>query len=328
MHSKEVMKTTSQSAKVARPRTPVPEPNQDEPFRPRSEMHLISAANFVHLEVPRRKNHWGRLIQSNQTGMLFGPRGRGKTWVALSLAICISACISFLGRKARRARRVIYLDGEMDLFTLRQRIVALCSSFNVDPPANLKLFTPEAFTDLLPSINTSEGQRAIDEMIGTDWDVIFIDNYSAWSGDGRETAEAWAPMMRWMLGHKRAGRTVIVIHHTGKTGKQRGSSSHEDALDWSVALKPLEDVADDGALRFNLVWEKSRHLANNEVQPIAATLRQSENGEVSWHHKEGMHRDPRIEKAQAMKVKGMSQVAIAKELGIDRTTVGRWVNPK
>lgn len=161
------------------------------------------------------------------------------------------------------------------------------------PPANLKLFTPEAFTDLLPSINTAEGQRAIDEMIGTDWDVIFIDNYSAWSGDGRETAEAWAPMMRWMLSHKRAGRTVIVIHHTGKTGKQRGSSSHEDALDWSVALKPVEDVAGDGALRFNLVWEKSRHLANTEVQPIAATLRQGESGDVSWHHKEGLHRDPR-----------------------------------
>ena len=328
MPSKEVMKTTSQSAKVARPRSPMTEPNQGRPFRPRSEMRLISAAKFVHLEVPRRKNHWGRLIQSNQTGMLFGPRGRGKTWVALSLAICISACIAFLGRKGRRARRVIYLDGEMDLFTLRQRILSLCRSFNVDPPSNLKLFTPEAFTDLLPSINTAEGQRAIDEMIGTDWDVIFIDNYSAWSGDGRETAEAWAPMMRWMLGHKRAGRTVIVIHHTGKTGKQRGSSSHEDALDWSVALKPVEDVAGDGALRFNLVWEKSRHLANTEVQPIAATLRQDENGDVSWHHKEGLHRDPRIEKALAMKVKGLSQVAIADELGIDRTTVGRWLKTK
>lgn len=301
---------------------------QPQPFRPRSEMRLISAAKFVHLEVPRRKNHWGRLIQSNQTGMLFGPRGRGKTWVALSIAISISTGVLFLGRKPRRARRVIYLDGEMDLFTLRQRILSLCRSFNVDPPDNLKLFTPEAFTDLLPSINTPEGQRAIDEMIGTDWDVIFIDNYSAWSGDGRETAEAWAPMMRWMLGHKRAGRTVIVIHHTGKTGKQRGSSSHEDALDWSVALKPVDDVAGDGALRFNLVWEKSRHLANTEVQPIAATLRQGENGDVSWHHKEGLHRGPRIEKALAMKGKGMSQVAIADELGIDRTTVGRWLKTR
>ena len=119
-----------------------------------------------------------------------------------------------------------------------------------------------------------------------------------------------------------------MIHHTGKTGKQRGSSSHEDALDWSVALKPVEDVAGDGALRFNLVWEKSRHLANTEVQPIAATLRQGENGDVSWHHKEGLHRDPRIEKALAMKAKGLSQVAIADELGIDRTTVGRWLKTK
>jgi putative DNA primase/helicase len=41
-----------------------------------------------------------------------------------------------------------------------------------------------------------------------------------------------------------------------------------------------------------------------------------------------MHRDPRTEKAQAMKVKGMSLVAIADELGVDRTTVGRWLKTK
>ena len=45
-------------------------------------------------------------------------------------------------------------------------------------------------------------------------------------------------------------------------------------------------------------------------------------------HKEGLHRDPRIEKALAMKAKGLSQVAIADELGIDRTTVGRWLKTK
>lgn len=295
------------------------------PFKPRNRMQLIAASKLVQFEVEPRKKHWGEHIQSNQTGMLFGPRGRGKTWVALAMALSMSSGVKFLGRGPRNPRRVIYLDGEMDLVTIQQRIKDLCVSLGVEPPAELRMFTPEAFTDLLPSINTPEGQRAIDEMIKTEWDVMFIDNYSAWSGDGRETAEAWAPMMRWMLSHKRAGRSVIVIHHTGKTGKQRGSSSHEDALDWSVSLKPTEDKAQDGALRFNLVWEKARHLPSDQTQPISVCMKKGSNGALEWEFQNGMHKDPRVEQAYALKAQHMTLTQIAEKMRVDRTTVGRWL---
>ena len=293
-------------------------------FKPRDQLRLITASRLVQFEIEPRKKHWGKLIQSNQTGMLFGPRGCGKTWVAVAMALSMSSGVKFLGHGPRNARRVIYLDGEMDLVTIQQRIKDLCVSLGIEPPAELRLFTPEVFTDLLPSINTPDGQRAIDEMIGTDWDVIFIDNYSAWSGDGRETAEAWAPMMRWMLSHKRAGRSVIVIHHTGKTGMQRGSSSHEDALDWSVSLKPIEDKVHDGALRFNLIWEKARHLPSDHTQPIAVCMKKGSNGALAWEFQHGMHKDPKVEQAYAFKAQGMAVIEIAKKIGVNRTTVARW----
>jgi hypothetical protein len=293
-------------------------------FKPRDSLQLIAAHKLVKFKISPRKNHWGILIQSNQTGMIFGPRGHGKTWFSLGLAIGMSSGVKFLSHGPGRLRRVIYLDGEMDLANIQQRIKDLCMSLSVEPPPGLRLFTPEAFTDLLPSINTPEGQRAIDEMIKTDWDVMFIDNYSAWSGDGRENAEAWAPMMRWMLGHKRAGRTVIVVHHTGKTGKQRGSSSHEDALDWSIALKPVEDKAQDGALRFNLVWEKARHLPSDETQPIAVCMKKGRTGPLEWDFQAGLHKDPKVEQARALKAQGLTLTDIALRLGVDRTTVGRW----
>jgi RecA-family ATPase len=294
-------------------------------FQPCERMTLIPANELVTLLIRPRKKHWGLYIQSNQTGMIYGERGGGKTWLAMGLAISISTRKDFLGNKPGKARRVNYLDGEMDLVTFQKRMRQICESLGVEPPADLKVFTPESFTDLLPSINTSEGQKLIDMMLGTDWDVLIVDNYSAWSSDGRETAEAWAPYMRWMLGHKRAGRTVIVIHHSGKAGKQRGSSKHEDALDWSINLLPDKQGLKDGALRFSLVWEKARHLASDQIAPIAVTMRHGEDGVLTWEHQQGTHKDPKIAKAIKLHQQGKTNIEIAAELDVDRTTVGRWL---
>jgi RecA-family ATPase len=294
-------------------------------FQPSESMELIPANELVSLSIPPRKKHWANFIKSNQTGMIFGERGRGKTWFAMGLALSMSCCVEFLGHKPNRARRVNYLDGEMDLVTFQQRMLQICKSLGVKPPTNLKVFTPEAFTDLLPSINTSEGQKLIDKMIGTAWDILIVDNYSAWSSDGRETAEAWAPFMRWMLGHKRAGRTVIVIHHSGKAGKQRGSSKHEDALDWSINLMSDKQSPQDGALRFSLVWEKARHLASDQITPIAVTMQRGQDGTLVWNHQHGTHKDPKMVKAEKLKAEGASNTEIAQKLDVDRTTVGRWL---
>jgi putative DNA primase/helicase len=294
-------------------------------FQPSENMELIPANELVTLSVLPRKKHWAEFIKSNQTGMIFGERGRGKTWFAMGLALSMSCRVEFLGHKPNKARRVIYLDGEMDLVTFQQRMLQICNSLGVEPPANLRVFTPEAFTDLLPSINTLDGQKVIDKLIGTAWEILIVDNYSAWSSDGRETAEAWAPFMRWMLGHKRAGRTVIVIHHSGKAGKQRGSSKHEDALDWSINLISDKQSPQYGALRFSLVWEKARHLASDKITPIAVTMQRGEDGTLVWGYQHGVHKDPKIVKAEKLKAEGATNTQIAQTLDVDRTTVGRWL---
>lgn len=294
-------------------------------FQPCEQMTLIPASELVTLAIPPRKKHWGAYIQSSQTGMMYGERGGGKTWGAMGIGISIAAGAEFLGNKPKNPRRVCYLDGEMDLVTFQKRMTLLCESLAVEPPKNLMVFTPESFTDLLPSINTPEGQKLIDRMIGTGWDVLIVDNYSAWSSDGRETAEAWAPFMRWMLGHKRAGRSIIVIHHSGKAGKQRGSSKHEDALDWSIKLLPDKQAAQDGALRFSLVWEKARHLASDQIEPIAVTMRKGDDGVLTWEYQKGSHKDPRAVRAVTLRQQGKTNSQIAAEFDVNPTTVSRWL---
>lgn len=56
-------------------------------FQPSESMELIPANELVYLSVPQRKKHWANFIKSNQTGMIFGERGRGKTWFAMGIEV-------------------------------------------------------------------------------------------------------------------------------------------------------------------------------------------------------------------------------------------------
>jgi|GEM_PF-903344 len=292
-------------------------------FQPSKKMTLLTAEDLTKISIPSRRKHWGKLILSNQTGMFYGPRGCGKTWLLMGIAISMSSGVSFLDYQPTNKRRVIYLDGEMDISSFKNRLIMMCKSLETPPPKNLSIFTPESFAGLLPSITDPAGQAQIDQMIGTDWDVVIVDNYSAWSGDGRETPEAFAPLAKWMLAHKHAGRCVIVVHHSGKKGGQRGSSRHEDALDWSVSLNPVDNKNTDGSLRIQMTWEKKRHLASNEALPITVVMEKSPKGELQWEYSRGQILSPMASQIAILKEKNMSSTEIASRLKINRSTVTR-----
>ena len=296
-------------------------------FSPSEYLKLIDASELVLMEVPPKRKHWGKLIQSNQTGMLYGPRGKGKTWICLAIAMAMASGTNFLGHGPKNRRRVIYMDGEMDVHTFKGRLAKLAPSLKIDVPKGLRIFTPESYAGLLPSVATPQGIDEINRLIGTEWDVLFLDNYSAWS-DGRETSESWAPVMKWMLSHKHAGRTVILVHHAGKSGAQRGSSRHEDALDWSIALKPIMNGLDDGSLQVSLEWEKARHLASNETPPLRVVMRSTESGALEWSSHPLETQNDLAVKAKELSAQGMSNAQIANTLGKHRDTIRLWLKPK
>lgn len=294
-------------------------------FEPFDAPRIMSASKLMTLNLRPSKPHWGKRIRSGQAGMIFAPRGSGKTFKCLASAIAMATGCEWLGMKSGAPRNVIYLDGEMDLPTVKLRISAICKSLDCKVPKNLKVFSPEMFTSLPPSINTLHGQSVIDAMIGVEFDVLFIDNYSAFNDSGSENAEAWAPVMRWLLRHKRAGRTVIVVHHTGKVGnKQRGTSKHEDAMDWVISLSPVpnEDVSSRD-LRFTLEWKKIRHLAMVDAPPITVTMHCSQKGDLSWDYEVGKLTNQKDQEIAKLRKEGKSHAEIGRIMGIDRSTASR-----
>lgn len=135
---------------------------------------------------------------------------------------------------------VAYLDGEMRAAGLQERFRLIHAS-NSDKDtaiveANLQIISRDHFREPIGFIDTEEGQRRIDQHISPKAKLIVVDNMSAWTNGGREDGGSWATIKGWLIKKRLSGVAVLLIHHTGKNGQQRGTSMHEDLLDYSVLL--------------------------------------------------------------------------------------------
>src|SRR4051812_14367522 len=94
----------------------------------------------------------------------------------------------------------------------------------------------------MPNLATPEGRDAVEEWLGDGVALLVIDNISTLCRAGKENeAESWEPMQTWLLDLRRRGIAVLLVHHAGKGGAQRGTSRREDILDTVLTLKRPED---------------------------------------------------------------------------------------
>ncbi|WP_408607000.1 AAA family ATPase [Candidatus Nucleicultrix amoebiphila] len=53
--------------------------------------------------------------------------------------------------------------------------------------------------------------------------LLILDNYSALCRQGRENeADSWIPLQECFLTLRRRGLSILLIHHSNKSGRQRG----------------------------------------------------------------------------------------------------------
>src|SRR6185295_9600828 len=84
----------------------------------------ISASGLLLAEVPMRQEILSPLLQQASLNLLYGPRGLGKTFVAMGIAWAAASGTGFLGWQASRSHRVVYVDGEMAASDMKQRLAA------------------------------------------------------------------------------------------------------------------------------------------------------------------------------------------------------------
>src|SRR6266436_3484628 len=83
------------------------------------------ASEFIASELPERRTILDPILSSNTLALLYGPRGLGKSFVALGIAWAAASGGSFLGWQASRPHRVLYIDGEMATVGLQARLKLL-----------------------------------------------------------------------------------------------------------------------------------------------------------------------------------------------------------
>jgi putative DNA primase/helicase len=254
--------------------------------------------------------------------MVHSPRGVGKTHFALAAAYAVASGGQFLGFTAPRARRIVYLDGEMPANAMQLRLAALVASFGSEPPdpSFFRILSADLIDGGLPDLGSDEGQAEIDAVIG-DAELILADNISTLVRTGKENeAEGWLPVQGWALAHRRAGRSVIFVHHDGTGGLQRGTSRREDVLDSVISLRRPQDYQPEQGARFEVHFEKSRGFFGDDARSFEARYEERD-GAAIWLRTE-------IAEAELGRVvdalrDGMSIREAADALGVHRSKVER-----
>ena len=295
---------------------------------PGSKLTLISGDRLLKLKHKRTHHHWGSLITSSMTGMLYGPRGAGKTYASLGIAVAMSTGRPFLGLAPSRPRSVVVLDGEMGSKLMKRRLKEMRKSLGADSLGNLLVLTPDMYAHPLPSLGTQKGQAMIDALIPDDTDVIIVDNMSCWNAGGGEDADAWNPWGEWLLKHKHLGRTVIMVHHAGKGGQQRGTSRKEDAMDFVMALTVEKDAEHPDALCFGIEWQKLRTVGRASAPALRVTRVEVKDKSPKWEFRQQPSLSDRVMQATLLQDDGMSMRAIAAEMGVNAGTVSRWLKDR
>lgn len=270
----------------------------------------------------------GNLITERSLTLIYAQTNVGKTWLALAMANAMSLGTSLMKWEATKQIRVFYMDGEMGLYDLQQRLIKLSNKRK--DGGYLRYMNRQKEADqqrLMPELRTAAGQATAEARF-RDSQVIVIDNLSSlMGGSGSENgAEDWEPMQQWLLKLRAQGRSVIVLHHAGKRGDARGTSKMKDVMDTVIRMAWPEDYirARDG-IKFIMDFEdKARTLHGEEAEALLVNI--SPEGQWSWQPHKAPTAAPNLKKSQviALHKEGRSVRDIERETGVARSTISDW----
>jgi putative DNA primase/helicase len=285
------------------------------------EIQTLGIDDLIGMEIPTREMLLDPILPAKGLMMIHARRGGSKTFIALAMGLAVASGTSILRWSAPKARRVLYIDGEMTLVDLQKRVAALKAGIGVIIGNDHFRILAADHSDI-PNLATDAGQRALDPLLDG-IDFLIIDNLSTlcWSG-GDNDGGSWTAMQDWLLRLRRRSIAVLLVHHSGKGGQQRGTSRREDVLDTVIGLRRPENYQPSEGARFEVHVEKSRAFVGDAGKPFEASLVSTPDGHgLMWSTRDLS--PTHLDEAAALFRNGVTVRAVAAQLGIDKSSAGR-----
>jgi predicted ATP-dependent serine protease len=278
------------------------------------------------------KKIFGNYILQKSTTLFPSERGVGKSFLAMQLSIAVSSGKKeFLGEEIELNGNVLYINLELGEHTLKKRLERLYSSIEDDMTYNADCLTSN--TGIVPIMKDIEAYCIEFKPV-----LVIIDNLrTAFTGSdnerNKEMTEAMTKLNKFKSEYE---LSLLIIHHLKK-----GTSNQLTNSDMQSGAGALSDLVDaDFFLRKSSVDKDLRILKrckSRECEEQEGAKLIMLNPENLWFEfveegvDEGEHiyfenpsKDKTKERYEALKKQGLSNSQIAKEIGVHRSTIGRW----
>jgi hypothetical protein len=280
----------------------------------------VTSSELASLALNKRRPLLGDWLCEGDYGIIFAPRGVGKTWLGLLIAKAIATGGHIGEWKAPSPAKVLYIDGEMPPDLMRDRDRGLGSG-EVEFLNHAILFdrTEKVLNITEPTVQEAILQRCIRDNI----QLVILDNLSTLaSGIKENDSFEWERLHNWLLQFRRHKIAVTLIHHAGRSGEIRGTSKREDAAFWIISLDDAKKQADDkrGA-RFISRFTKPSRNTQDEMPALEWHVVTELSGEVSVSCKVAQSMDV-FRQILADGVTDCTQ--LAEELGVSKGTISKW----
>lgn len=290
--------------------------------RKQTALRVLDLQEMLTIEMPPREYIVHPIIPEQGLCLLYAARGVGKTHAALSIAYAVASGGNVLRWTCPKPRPVLYIDGEMPFPAMQERLAALVQAHDAEPdPRFLRILTPDMQGENpMPNIATHEGQTALSPYL-EGIDLVVVDNLATLARNGRANdEESWLPIQEWILGLRRRGISVLIVHHAGKNGGQRGTSAKEDVLDVVISLSRPKDYNPEEGARFEVRLTKARGIFGPDAEPFEARL-ESDGARSFWTVRS--IEDVLLSQVRSLADDGMTQREIAAELEVSKSAVNR-----
>ena len=278
---------------------------------------FFSADDFLQEKLPLRSvlvrdDNGTPVLYASSLNQIFARAGQGKTMLVHGLINCLIHGGEFLRYRSDGDYRVLVADGELPGAQLQERIQQLIGPSS----GRLMLMSPERMpSHTFPKLSDPNWQEEFSKRVDAlKPDVIVFDTLTACFRFDTNDADSWMQVNQFFISLRLKGYCVIIVHHAGKSGSQRGRTDGDDNLDLSIKLDRPKGWAPGDGLDTVVTYEKVR--AGGRLPDFQARYN---NSTGKWEMSVSQDEC----EAFKMLVAGKSVRAIAAALDMDKNKVWR-----